>query len=245
MSAARHGQDSRVFHYAVFASVALHGLMLSSFSMQDTSRRAAAAPAPIVARLVQPPPAPVARPEPVAPAPVEKPKPPPAKAAAVTKAAPKPPPPAPAAPAVPVAPAPAAPVAVDPAPAAPSPQAAPSAPMAAAPAAPAARPGVEVDADSLGKFRLQVMEATGRFKRYPRAAMDNNWEGRAYVRVSFGADGRRSSVVVVRSSGHEILDRQAIDMVTKAEVPVPPALRGKAFAFEFPVDFNLTDARSG
>jgi protein TonB len=75
--------------------------------------------------------------------------------------------------------------------------------------------------------------------------MDNNWEGRADVRVSFGADGRRSSIGVVRSSGHEVLDRQAIDTVTKAFVPVPPALRGKEFAFEIPVIFNLKDARSG
>jgi protein TonB len=242
-------QDNRAFHYAVLASVALHGLMLFSFSMQDASRRAAATPAPIVARLVQPPPAPAApKPEPPAPAPAEKPKPPPAKAAPVTKTAPKAPSPAPVAP---VAPPPPAPVAAEPAPAAPPPQAAPSAPAAppaaapAAPAAPAARPGADVDADSVGRFRMQVIEAAGRFKRYPRAAMDNNWEGRADVRVSFGADGRRSSIVVVRSSGHEVLDRQALDTVTKAFVPVPPALRGKEFAFEIPVIFNLKDSRSG
>jgi TonB family protein len=51
--------------------------------------------------------------------------------------------------------------------------------------------------------------------------------------------------VVVRSSGHELLDKQAIDTVTKAFVPVPPALRGKEFAFDIPVIFNLKDARSG
>jgi len=245
MSAAPHGEESRVFHYAVLASVALHGLMLFSFSMQDASRRAAVTPGPIVARLAQPPPAPapVEKPPPVAkPAPAAKPPP-------VAKAAPKAPSPVPVpAPAAPAPPAPPAPVAAESAPAAPAPQSAPSAPPAsAAPqaAAPAAQPGAQVDADSVGRFRLQVIEAAGRFKRYPRAAMDNNWEGRADVRVSFGADGRRSSIVVVRSSGHEILDKQALDTVTKAFVPVPPALRGKEFSFEIPVLFNLKDARSG
>ena len=247
MSAALHGQENRVFHFAVLASIALHGLMLFSFSMQDASRRAAAAPVPIVARLAPQQAVPAAKPEPAAPAPVEKPPPPAAKPAPtakpppVTKAAPKAPSPEPS----PVAPPPAAPAVAEPAPAAPAPQSAPSAPAAPQAAAPVARPGADLDADSLGRFRLQVIEAAGRFKRYPRAAMDNNWEGRADVRVSFGADGKRSSIVVVRSSGHEILDRQAIDTVTKAFVPVPPALRGKEFAFDIPVIFNLKDARSG
>lgn len=92
---------------------------------------------------------------------------------------------------------------------------------------------------------MQVIEAAIKFKRYPRAAMDNNWEGRADVRVTFGSDGRRASIVIVRSSGHEILDKQALDTVTKAFVPVPPALRGKEFAFEIPVIFNLKDNPSG
>jgi protein TonB len=255
MSAALHGEESRVFRYAVLASIALHGLMLFSFSMQDASRRAALTPAPLVARLVQPPPAPaVARPEPAAPAPAAKPPPvakpaPAAKPPPAAKAAPKAPSPAPAPPpAASTPPAPPAPAPSEPAPpAAPAPQSAPSAPAAPAapPAAAPARPGTEVDADSVGRFRLQVIEAAGRFKRYPRSAMDNNWEGRADVRVTFGADGRRSSIVVVRSSGHEILDKQALDTVTKAFVPVPPALRGKEFAFEIPVIFNLKDARSG
>jgi protein TonB len=254
MSAALHGQDSRVFRYAVGASIALHGLMLLGLSMQDASRRAAAPPAPIVARLVQPPSAPAAaKPEAVAPAPVEKPPPavgkpaPPTKPLPAAKAAPKAPSSVPA-PAAPAAPTPPAPPAAEPAPAAPAAQSAPGAPAApaAAPqvAAPAAQPGAD-DTDNIGRFRLQVIAATSRFKRYPRVAMDNNWEGRAHVRVSFGADGGRTSIVVVRSSGHEILDKQAIDMVAKTFVPVPPALRGKEFAFEFPVDFNLKDARSG
>jgi protein TonB len=241
MSAAMHGGESRVFRYAVLASIVLHGLMLFGFSMKDASRRAAAAPAPIVARLVEPQAAP-AKPEPVAPPRVEVPPPPAVKPIP----SPKPPPvakAAPTAPAQPAAPAP-APPAAEPAPAPPSAAPAPAA-AAAQSAAPAARPGADVDADSLGRFRMQVIEAAIKFKRYPRAALDNNWEGRADVRVTFGADGRRASIVIVRSSGHEILDKQAIDTVTKAFVPVPPALRGKEFAFEIPVIFNLKDNPSG
>ncbi len=242
-------QENRAFHCAVLASLALHGLLLLSLSMQDASQRAAATTEPIVARLVQPPPAPAPVEKPPAPAakpaPPSKPPPaPPSKPQPAAKATPRALPPEPA-PAASTAPAPPEPAAAEPAPAAPSPQAAPVVPAEPQAVAPAARPGADVDADSVGRFRRQVIEAAGRFKRYPRAAMDNNWEGRADVRVSFGADGRRASIVVVRSSGHEILDKQAVDTVTKAFVPVPPALRGREFAFEIPVIFNLKDARSG
>jgi protein TonB len=102
-----------------------------------------------------------------------------------------------------------------------------------------------IDADELARFRMRVIEAAMQFKRYPRAAQENNWVGRVDVRVTFGADGRRASIAVVRSSGHEILDKQALDTITKALVPVPPALRGRAFALEIPVIYNLNDNPSG
>jgi protein TonB len=245
MSAATHGRESRVIHYAVLASIVLHGLLFS-FSMNDPNRRAVPVPTPIAARLVQA--------EPVAPPRAAEPQPPTAKPAMPAKPmvkpvpSPKPRPVAKAAPAPPVQPA--APAPVAPAPPAAEPAPAPStAPAQAAaapqPAAPVARPGADVDADSVGRFRMQVIEAAIKLKRYPRAAVDNNWEGKVDVRVTFGSDGRRKSVVIVRGSGHEILDKQAVDTVIKAEVPLPAGLRGKEFAFDIPVIFNLKDNPSG
>jgi protein TonB len=241
MSAAAHRRDNRVFHYAILLSIVLHGLaLLAAPSLRDASRRVEVWPGPIAARLVQPPPAPVpAPPKPEAPAaprveqaqrPVAKPAP-----------SPKPPPVAKTVPTAPLEPAPAAstPLA-EPAPAIPAKPAA-----AAATSAAATPPANAVDADSLARFRMEVIEAARKNKRYPRAAMDNNWEGRASVRVSFGIDGRRTSIAITRSSGHEILDKQAIDTVTGAEVPVPPALRGKEFAFEIQIIFDLKESPSG
>jgi len=236
MGAAR---DNRVFHYAVLASIVLHGLaLLAAPRVSLISKRVETWPAPIAARLVQPPPAaePVAaEPEPV--------KPQPPKPVARSRPAPKP---APVAktelPAPPPSPAPAPqPTPAPAAPATPAPEPSPSAAVAPQAAAPAPRPGAQVDADSVARFRLQVIEAATRYKRYPRVAQDNNWVGRTGVRVSFGADGRRASVVIVRSSGHEVLDRQALETVNRAEVPVPAGLRGKEFAFEFDVIFDLND----
>lgn len=232
MSAAAHGRDNRVLHYAVLVSIILHGLaLLAAPMLRDSARRMAVWPAPIVARLAQPPPAP-AKPEPPAIEPAADPAPSP-KARPVAKTAPKAPP----------EPAPAAAAAATP-PAEPPPST-PAVPGAAPAASAAAAPADAIDADSLARFRMEVIEAARKVKRYPRAAQDNNWEGKASVRVSFGSDGRRTSIVIARSSGYEILDTQAIDTVTRAEVPVPPALRGKAFAFEIQIIFDLKDNPSG
>lgn len=230
MSAA--SRDNRVLHYAVLFSIIVHGLaLLSAPRLNFVSKRVETWPAPIAARLVAPPPAPEPAPptrepasepvvRPLPPKPVAKPQPAPAKAT------PQPPAPAPAS-----APAPE-----------PSPAPAPQAAEAPRPAAPAPRPGIEIDADTVARFRLQVIQEAARHKRYPRMAQDNNWQGRTGVRVSFGADGRRSAVAVVRSSGYEVLDRQALDTVTRADVPVPAGLRGKAFAIEFDVVYDLKDS---
>jgi len=137
------------------------------------------------------------------------------------------------------------------APAEPAPPAAPTAPAAATaeaqPSGPVASvaPSADPDPGSLARFRLEIISIAGRFKRYPRVAIDNNWEGTAEVRLTFAADGRRSSIVIVKSSGHEVLDKQALDTISKAFVPVPPALRGKEFSLEIPVIYNLKDAPSG
>ena len=231
-----HGRDSRVFYYAVIASIALHAVaLLIAPLLRDISRRIEW-PAPIVARLVELPQPPAATPavepevKPAVQPPTMKPVPSP-RPAPVVEAAPQ----------APSRPAPEAPVA--PAPTAEPAQAAAS--QATPAAAPAARPGAEIDADSVGRFRLLVIEEARKLKRYPRAARDNNWEGRTRLRVAYGGDGRRSSIDVVRSSGHELLDREAIDTVGRTDVPVPPALRGKEFAFEIEMIFNLSEGSSG
>jgi periplasmic protein TonB len=240
MSAARF--ESRVFRYALVASVALHGIALLSLTMQDPSRRAAAAPEPIAARLVEPPPQPVPRVEQPQPAPAKPPpapKPPPAAVKPAPKAqsqaaVPQPASPPPSAPAAAEA-APAPPVA------SPAPPAASPAPPAAAPAPVPAQTEARNEADTVARFRMLVIEAARKFRGYPRVARDNNWEGRATVRVVYAADGRRASIAIARSSGHEVLDRQALDTIAQADVPVPAALRGREFAFEIPVTFNLNE----
>jgi len=217
---------SRVLGYAVLASFLLHALL---FLVLPAAREfAALAPPeaqPLVARVEQlePPPAP-------APAAVpEKRKPAPQAPVRVVKPAP-----APAPVAVPAAePAPPKP---DPVVLAPQP---PPAQPAPAPSAPAAPP--TIDPRIRGDYARRINEAAERDKVYPRVAIDNNWQGAVGLTMAIGSDGRIASLRVTQSSGHRVLDDQALEMFARAKprVRMPAALHGREFDLELRAVFRL------
>ena len=94
---------------------------------------------------------------------------------------------------------------------------------------------------------IRVESLGKRYKRYPRVAIDNNWEGEVVVRMAVGADGRIAALRVARSSGHEVLDRQALEMFRSAKprVQIPGELRGREFELELRAVYSLRDQRSG
>ena len=101
------------------------------------------------------------------------------------------------------------------------------------------------EAGTVAQFRLELMDLARRYKRYPRVARDNNWEGRVVLRIALGEDGAISSLAVARSSGRVVLDDEAQAMIrtAKSKATIPAALRGKAFVIEIPVDFSLTEEK--
>lgn len=117
--------------------------------------------------------------------------------------------------------------------------AAPSAPQPAAAAASGPDPG------TIARYRLELMQVAPRYKRYPRIAQDNNWEGRVELRIAIGGDGAISSFTVRKSTGRAVLDDEAQAMLrtAHANVAVPPALRGAAFNLDIAVDFFLKEER--
>jgi protein TonB len=134
---------------------------------------------------------------------------------------------------------------------APAPSSAPSASPAPSPGARAsvtplhasASSAAVIDKDLLARYRLQLISAARRYKRYPRAALDNQWEGAAEVAMVIGDNGRIREVTISKSSGHEVLDRQAIDMFRKAKplVPIPTGLRGREFRVTLKAIYSLRD----
>jgi periplasmic protein TonB len=218
---------------AVAASLVLHIAVLFILPVLQEAQRARLAPLPLNARLAKPrppepaalpkfePPAqPVARPRPV---PVAKAVPQPAQVAAsperILSAGPAKPAAESAAVAVPVAPA------------------------ATSPVAPQAQAASGPDPGTVAQFRLELMNLARRYKKYPRIAQENNWEGRVELRIAIGENGAISSVTVKKGAGRAVLDDEAQAMIRSAmsQATVPAVLRGKAFTLEIPVDFFLKD----
>ena len=89
------------------------------------------------------------------------------------------------------------------------------------------------------------MDVARRYKKYPRIAQDNGWEGRVELRIAIGEDGAISSLSVKKGAGRTVLDEEAQSMIrtAKSKATIPPALRGKAFVIEIPVDFFLKEEK--
>lgn len=240
-----HGVSDRTLVLAIVLSIVAHALILLAAPWWlDPSRKRLTAP-PIVARLVPlrpvPEPVPVAepRPEPKAervPRPVRAPPPTPiarpAPSQPTTIAAP-----APQAPPTPEAPRDPEPVLPPPVASVPLARPEPAVPATAGMAAGAADPL------TLGQYRIAIIAAAKRYKKYPRLALDNNWEGQAEIRMVVGADGTIASISVKTRSGFEVLDQQALEMIRKAKplAPIPAGLRGRGFTVDVPVVFSLKD----
>src|SRR5262245_3888129 len=223
-------QDRR-FRYAVAISVAVHLVALfGALPALRESLQEPVAPPPLVTRLVE---LPKPAPEPAPPPPPETKEPLPRREAK----APEPAKPAP----VP------APSATETAPAPPEPPPVASAPAAApvAPAAPSAQADTRaVEVQTAAQYRLQLIAYAQRNKPpYPAIARENNWSGDVVLEITILADGR-AELAMRRGSGHEVLDKLALDTYQQAlaAVPVPASLRGKQVRLQpLRVLYNLTE----
>lgn len=101
--------------------------------------------------------------------------------------------------------------------------------------------GDGLDAEGLRGYRMALAREARRFKRYPARALEAEWSGTAEVSVALAADGLPLAVQLVRSSGHDLLDEAALEMLRRAlpATPVPDSLRGRAFSVNLPVVFEL------
>lgn len=137
----------------------------------------------------------------------------------------------------------AAPAAVEPTPQAEPPSAVASmSPPRVPTEAPSKVPAEAVDPKLFDAYRLALIDAAQRYKRYPPPAIQKGWEGRVEIRVVVDANGTIKSTLVKSSSRYQILDDQALDMVRRAFnalAQVQPAPRGREFTVDVPVVFEL------
>jgi TonB family protein len=231
----------RLLWLALLGSLALHALILFLLPLIERSRAERSAPPPITAHLAKPAPLqpvpPHAEPPPPQPSPRQAARPPqlpPRRPAPSTAPVSQPESVLSTAPAKPVAePAPVARPPVPPAPAAQA-EAPPPAPSEASSAP---------DPGNLARYRLELLTMAQRYERYPRIARDNGWIGRVGLRIAISEAGALAPITVIKSSGRTVLDDEGRSMIRSAhpQVPLPPALRGKAFSFDVYINFTLEE----
>ena len=102
-----------------------------------------------------------------------------------------------------------------------------------------------VDADEMRQYPFDLRVMARRFKRYPALARENGWQGTVDLELVFHAAVDYPSVEVLHSSGHEVLDDQAREMILRAvrATPVPASFRGRDLRMRLPVEFSLEDAQ--
>ena len=95
--------------------------------------------------------------------------------------------------------------------------------------------------DAVAGYGRSVSQALARHREYPRLALMRGWEGATTLRLRVAPGGKLAEASVHQSSGHEVLDDQALAMVRRlGSLPLPPdSLRDREFAVLVPVVFQL------
>lgn len=89
-------------------------------------------------------------------------------------------------------------------------------------------------------YNGMVLRRLQRTKRYPKEARRDRLRGVAVVSFTVSRSGGVSGVRLARSSGHKVLDQEAIAMVGRASPmpPIPQSIRDNRITFQAPVNFT-------
>ncbi len=61
-----------------------------------------------------------------------------------------------------------------------------------------------------------LSDRVGQFKKYPFIARTNRWEGLVVLRATINHEGKLVDVAVIQSSGHALLDQDAMEVMRKS-----------------------------
>ena len=121
-----------------------------------------------------------------------------------------------------------------------------SPPASALAAAPAAAPPATAPSQArLDEYAVALSALLARHQTYPRLAALRGWQGEVRIRLRLARKGNLLGAEVVQSSGHEVLDRQALDLVLSTPLPPPPTGSAEELHIEIPIHYRLGAAISG
>jgi protein TonB len=108
---------------------------------------------------------------------------------------------------------------------------------------PAPKRNIAEERAAIERFAREISKQFDVSERdYPRLARDRRWQGTTHLLLNIKPDGKLGEVSVATSSGYEILDRRALELLNKVKLPaLPPEIQSRAFAVRVPVRFALRE----
>jgi protein TonB len=97
---------------------------------------------------------------------------------------------------------------------------------------------------AIQRFAFDISRQIGRGvsdRDYPRVARERRWQGTTQLVLRIHADGKLEDVKVATSSGYDVLDARAVELVKRLRLPAVPAEIEHAFAVRIPVQFSLRE----
>jgi len=99
----------------------------------------------------------------------------------------------------------------------------PSSEAAPPPRAAETSPPPATDAAAMARYIRLLGDLLAQQQQYPRLAAMRGWEGEVRLRLQMARKGTIIAVRIVHSSGFEVLDQHAVQLVQNATLPPPPA----------------------
>jgi protein TonB len=90
-------------------------------------------------------------------------------------------------------------------------------------------------------WQARLFRHIARFRTYPQAARTAHATGDSLLAFTLARNGTVSSVRVVASSGHRLLDEAAVEVLRRASPmpPLPPEVPGQSLSLTIPMRFRL------
>jgi len=99
----------------------------------------------------------------------------------------------------------------------------------------------KVSPEVVRKWQMSVNTRLNQFKRYPTQARIHRQEGTAIIEFTLDVNGRVVSSRIVRGSGSAILDKETLELLTRAQpFPLPPnGAAGQDLFLRVPITYAL------
>ena len=96
-------------------------------------------------------------------------------------------------------------------------------------------------AGDIKSWQTSIVKLVAKKQVYPRAAMADELEGKAKVKISIDRSGAITSHELIESSGHEVFDQEVEALVARINpLPTPPAeLSDNNLSFVLPLTWAI------